>query len=82
MAITSGEVEYWFTIYTIAANYVSYVQTHFSDATVVLDGYEDHPSTEYHEHMRRMAGKKVSHDNYKTKLRAGQLTLKPKIIYQ
>lgn len=50
------------TIKTIVDTYVRYVDNKFKDATVVFDGYGEESSTKDHEHMRRMAGKKVSPD--------------------
>ena len=50
------------TIKTIVDTYARYVNNKFKDATVVFDGYGEEPSTKDHEHMRRMAGKKVSLD--------------------
>uniref|UniRef100_UPI00358F1FFC uncharacterized protein n=1 Tax=Myxine glutinosa TaxID=7769 RepID=UPI00358F1FFC len=50
------------TIKTIVDTNVRYVDNKFKDATVVFDGYGEESSTKDHEHMRRMAGKKVSPD--------------------
>ena len=50
------------TIKTIVDTYVRYVQAKFKDSTVVFDGYGDESSTKDHEHMRRMAGKKICPD--------------------
>ena len=50
------------TIKTIVTAYVKYVRVHFKDSTVVFDGYGEEASLKDHEHLRRMAGKKVSQD--------------------
>ena len=50
------------TIKTIVTTYVNYVRAKFKDSTVVFDGYGEEVSLKDHEHMRRMAGKKVSQD--------------------
>ena len=50
------------TIKTIVTAYVKYVRVHFKDFTVVFDGYREEASLKDHEHLRRMAGKKVSQD--------------------
>lgn len=50
------------TIKTIVDTYVRYVRAKFKDSTVVFDGYGEEPSMKDHEHMRRMAGKKVYPD--------------------
>ena len=50
------------TIKTIVTTYVKYVKAKFKDSTVVFDGYGEDASLKDHEHMRRMAGKKVSQD--------------------
>ena len=50
------------TIKTIVTTYVKYVKAKFKDSTVVFDGYGEEASLKDHEHMRRMAGKKVSQD--------------------
>ena len=50
------------TIKTIVTAYVKYVRVHFKDSTVVFDGYGEEASLKDHEHLRQMAGKKVSQD--------------------
>ena len=50
------------SVQTIVDDYITYVQSKFSDCTVVFDGHGEEPSTKDHEDMRRMSGKKVSAD--------------------